>query len=138
MRGPIVDDWVSDQVTILMDRASQAANPVPRTSAVHWTELQTAFDAAFTDTTKQQNAHAALQQLQMRGDDLDSYITTFKHLAGQAGYALTEAGTVHLFALNLKPKLMDAVMHRDTQPLTFDQWVEAARMELQKYLRRQV
>jgi hypothetical protein len=74
IRGPIVDDWVSDQVNELMNRASRVNNPVPRTEAVHWTELQTNFDAAFTDTAKQLNAHSALQQLQMRGDDLDSYI----------------------------------------------------------------
>ena len=73
----------------------------------------------------------------MRGDDLDSYIATFKHLAKQAGYALTEAGTVHLFTLGLKDKLMDAILHRDTQPNTFDEWVTAARTELQKYTRRQ-
>jgi hypothetical protein len=137
IRGPLVDDWVSDQVTILMERASRTNNPVARGEAEHWTELETAFDAAFTDTAKQQHAHAALQQLQMRKDDLDAYIATFKHLAVQAGYALTEAGTVHLFALGLKRELMNAIMHRDTQPVTFQQWVDAAHTEQQKFMRRQ-
>jgi hypothetical protein len=136
IRGPLVDDWVSDQVNELMERATDVNNPVPRTEEVHWTALQTAFDSAFTDTAKKQNAHNALQQLQMRGDDLDSYVATFKHLAKQAGYPLAEAGTVHLFALNLKPGLMDSILHRDVQPDTFDEWVDAARTELQKYFKR--
>jgi hypothetical protein len=137
IRGRAVEDWVSDQVQILMDRAMRAQNPIPHGNDIHWTELETAFDAAYTDTAKQQNAHVALQQLQMRKDDLDAYIATFKHLASKAGYALTEAGTVHLFALGLKPALLDAVLLRDTQPTTFTQWAEAARTELQKFVHRQ-
>ena len=133
IRGPLVDDWGTDQVEILTDRATRNNNPIPRNNGTHWTELETASDAAFTDMAKQQNAHAALQQLTMRGDELDSYISMFKHLASRAGYALTEAGTVHLFALGLKSKLMDTVLHRDTQPTTFDEWVTAAKTELQKY-----
>jgi hypothetical protein len=137
IRGRAVEDWVSDQVQILMDRATRAQNPIAHGENIHWTELETAFNAAFTDTAKQQNAHVALQQLQMRKDDLDAYIATFKHLASKAGYALTEARTVHLFTLGLKPSLLDAVLLRDTQPTTFTQWAEAARTELQKFVHRQ-
>ena len=32
---------------------------------------------------------------------------------------------------------MDAVLHQDTQPTTFDEWVTMAKTELQKYTRRQ-
>jgi hypothetical protein len=137
IRGPVVKDWVSDQVQILMDRATQAQNPITHREAVHWTELEITFNATFTDTAKQQNAHVALQQLQMKKDDLDAYIATFKHLASRAGYALTEAGTIHLFALGLKLALLDAILHRDTQPTTFNQWTEAARIKLQKFVCRQ-
>jgi hypothetical protein len=73
----------------------------------------------------------------MRKDNLDGYIAMFKHLATRAGYLLTEAGTVHLFALSLKPDLLESVLKRDTQPITFDQWTEAAKIELQKFVRRQ-
>ena len=41
----------------------------------------TAFDAAFTNTTRQQTAQAKLKYLWMKDDDLDTYISTFKHLA---------------------------------------------------------
>lgn len=65
----------------------------------------------------------------MRGEDLDGYIATFKHIAKKAGYQLNEAGTMHLFALVPKPKLMDAIMHCDTQPTTMNEWIDAATRE---------
>jgi hypothetical protein len=82
-------------------------------------------------------AHSALQQLTMKGDNLDSYVATFKHLAKRAGYDLTNLGTVHLFAYGLKKGLRSAIMHRDTQPDTFEQWVTAAQNEQKKFARRQ-
>ena len=96
----------------------------------------TAFDAAFGDTTKPQQAHIALQQLQMRDDDLDSYVATFKSLAEDAGYDLANLGTVHIFAAGLKKGLRSAILHRDTQPTTFDEWVTQAQSEMQKFARR--
>jgi len=47
----------------------------------------------------------------MRGNDLDSYATTFKHLAKVAGYDLTNLGTVHLFAMGLKGGLRNAILN---------------------------
>jgi hypothetical protein len=32
-----------------MDRAMRAQNPIPHGNDVHWTELEAAFDAAYTD-----------------------------------------------------------------------------------------
>ena len=73
----------------------------------------------------------------MRDDDLDSYATTFKHLAKVTGYDLANLGTVHLFAMGLKAGLRNAILHWDTQPTTFDKWVNTAQNELQKFTRRQ-
>ena len=47
---------------------------------------------------KKQQALTAIQQLVMKGDDLDTYIATFEHLAQEAGYALDAARTVNMFA----------------------------------------
>ena len=104
IKGPLVDDWVGDQIETLMTNESRPNNPIPKDNRAHWTALQTAFDAAFTDTDKQQKSHLALQQLRMNGDDLDSYVATFKHLANKAGYTLNKEGTKYLFALGLKGK----------------------------------
>ncbi|HYT41614.1 MAG TPA: hypothetical protein VEP90_04670 [Methylomirabilota bacterium] len=73
----------------------------------------------------------------MRGDDLDSYATTFKHLAKVTGYDLANLRIVHLFAMGLKKGLRSAILHRDTQPTTFNEWVTQAQSKMQKFARRQ-
>jgi len=73
----------------------------------------------------------------MRGDDLDSYTATFKHLAKVAGYDLANLETVHLFAMGLKAGLRNTILHRDNQPTTFNEWVATAQSKMQKFARRQ-
>jgi hypothetical protein len=120
-----------------MEKVSRAANPIGRDEDRLWDEFVAAFDSAFTDSTLKQKAHAAIQQIKMRQDDLDGYITTFKHLAKESGYALDTEGTIHLSAQGLKPGLLDAILHCDTQPNTMDEWVTQAQTEQQKFTRRQ-
>jgi hypothetical protein len=62
----------------------------------------------------------------MRGDDFDSYAATFKYLVKQAGFTLTADTTIHLFALGLNPKLRTAIIARDHEPATMDDWITAA------------
>jgi hypothetical protein len=137
IKGPLVNDWVDDQITDLMEKVSRQQNPIPRTEPALWTDFMAAFNAAFTDTTKRQKAQTAIQQLRMRGDDLDSYVSTFRHIARDAEYALDANGTIHLFALGLKPGLLDAILHRNAQPNTMEEWITSAQTEQQKYARRQ-
>ena len=137
IKGPAVDDWVGDQMNDLVNKVTRQNNPIGRDQEELWTAFETAFDSAFTDTTKQQQALAAIQQLVMKGDDLDTYIATFKHLAREAGYELTAAGTVNMFALGLKPAIMSACMSREIQPLTMAEWETAARRELKNTARFQ-
>ncbi len=113
IKGPLINDWVFDQIQILQNRHHRTVDPVGKDQDKHWNEFIAAFDAAFLDSTKAQQAHVALQQLNMRGNDLDSYTATFKHLAKVAGYNLTNLGTVHLFAMGLKAGLRNAILHQD-------------------------
>ncbi len=73
IRGPLVNDWVSDQIDILWNRLTRTVNPVIRDEDEHWNEFISTFDAAFSDSTKAQQAHVVLQQLTIRGNDLNSY-----------------------------------------------------------------
>jgi hypothetical protein len=91
----------------------------------------------FSDTTKQQKALAALQQLKMQKNDLDGYVATFKHLVKLAGYNTAHEPTIHIFSLGLTPQLLDQILCRDTEPTTFDEWVAAATKEIQKYQKRE-
>jgi hypothetical protein len=72
----------------------------------------------------------------MKDDNLDTYISTFKHLAQDAGYNLTAMGTADLFALGLREKLFNACMYRQMQPESLNDWVTAAKEKLIKRARR--
>jgi hypothetical protein len=72
----------------------------------------------------------------MKDDDLDTYISTFKHLAWDTGYNLTAMGTADLFALGLREKLFNACIYRQMQPESFNDWVTAAKKKLIKRARR--
>ena len=137
IKGPLVNNWVADQLGILNNKVKCTQNPIAKDNEDLWNEFQTAFDTAFTDTTQQQKAQSAILFLRMKGEDLEGYIVTFKHLARKAGYELDAKGTTRLFALGLKRKLMDAVMHRNTQPETMNEWIDAATREQRKYYNRQ-
>jgi hypothetical protein len=137
IKGPLVKDWANDQVVELRNKVSRANNPILRDDNTLWNEFNAAFIAAFSDTARVQNAHMSLQHLKMRGDDLDTYISTFRHLAKEANYDLTATATVHIFARGLEPKLRSAILHRETLPITMAEWENAARMEKEKYTYRQ-
>jgi hypothetical protein len=99
-------------------------------------DYMTAFDTAFTNTTRWQTAQAKLKHLWMKDDNLDTYISTFKHLAQDAGYDLTAMGMVDLFALGLREMLFNVCMYRQMQPESFNDWVTATKEELIKRTRR--
>ena len=80
IKGPLVDDWKDDQIQDLVDKTTQAQNPVARGNKDLWMDYITAFDDTFTDTTRRQTAQAKLKHLWMKDDDLDTYISAFKHL----------------------------------------------------------
>ena len=138
IKGPMVNDWVSDQVESLSDKVNCTANPLYRTDNVLWTDFVAAFDGAFTDSTKKQTAQGEIQKLHIKDNrDLDAYMARFKHLARTAGYGETALVTARLYALGLPNRLWDAIMHRDTQPETLDEWITSAHLEAQKYANRQ-
>jgi hypothetical protein len=69
----------------------------------------------------------------MQGQDLDEYVATFKHLAKEAGYTLDAEGTIQLFAHGLPKGLASAIMHRNIQLTTMDEWISFTQMKLQKF-----
>jgi hypothetical protein len=132
IKGPLVDDWTNDQIDQLEEKVTRAVNPIGQDNEVLWNDFTVELDSHFADTTRKQKAYAALQDLCMRGDDFDSYCATFKYLAKQAGFALTADATIHLFALGLNPKLQTAIIARDQEPVTMEDWITAAQTETRK------
>jgi hypothetical protein len=65
IKGPLVNDWVNDQVVDLHEKVSHVNNPIARTDQALWNDFETSFTNAFTDTASVQNTHTALEQLTM-------------------------------------------------------------------------
>ena len=132
IKGPLVDAWHKDQVNKIREEVTRANNPVGRDKDVIWTDFETAFTAAFTDTAKKQNAANALKQLRMKGNDLDTYTATFKLLVKEAGYDITNPHCFKRFGKGLPKELLSAILRRDQTPISFNTWVNAAKTELAK------
>jgi hypothetical protein len=133
MKGPRVSDWVRDQINELREKTTRQVNPIDRTDNALWNDFEAAFTRTYTDTAAQQTAYHKLQKCKMKGDDLDTYIATFQHLAIKAGFARDAAATVDKFARGLNSKLLSDIFDKEAVvPTTFDGWVDAARRQLQK------
>ena len=83
--GPNIDDWAEHQLDQLEEKTSPLnPNQYVDTDERLWTEFETAFQAAYQDTTRAQDAYTALMQLEMKGWDIDTYIATFDRLVARA------------------------------------------------------
>jgi hypothetical protein len=80
MKGPDVAGWVKDMQTLLT--TIDLANNVP----ILWDQFLVEFERNFQDTAKADKARTAIQNFQMKGDDVDAYIAGFEQLARRAGY----------------------------------------------------
>jgi hypothetical protein len=88
------------------------------------------FQAAWTDTSKKQNAYNQLMKLTMQGWDIDTYIATFDHLALAARWALDSEGTIVRFQEGLHKMIHSKALDRDKIPHTIDEWKATAQNEV--------
>ena len=131
IRGPMVNDWVSTQENNLVARTDTTKpNHVREDYEILWTEFETAFHDAWTDTSKKQNVYDQLMKLTMAGWDIDTYIATFERLALAAGWALDAEGTIVRFREGLSKGIHSKALDRDKIPRTMDEWKAAARTEV--------
>src|ERR1700733_11792623 len=113
IKGPLVDDWATDQVEALKDKVTRAVNPISQDREELWNDFVMDFDANYSDVTKKQAAISALYQLRMQKDCFDDYIATFKHFAKMADFDLSHPPTIQLFAMGIESKLQDTILHWD-------------------------
>ena len=131
MRGPLINDWVDQQEKKLAKRINTSTtNWVTETNEILWTEFETAFLAAWTDTSKKQNAFDQLMRLNMSGWDVDTYIATFDRLTAAAGWDSNSEGTIAKFREGLSKGIHSKALDRDHIPRTIDEWKAAARTEV--------
>ena len=137
MKGQHVNDWVNDQVDDLRTKTMRQQNPIRRDNPILWNDFSAAFVTAFTDTAQKQNAYQKLRELKMYKDNLDTYISTFNNLAKKAEYTHNQEATANFFGEELNKSLLTSILNRDAQPVTLQEWEEAARTEQRKHARKQ-
>ena len=133
IKGPLVEDWVSAQDQCL-ERCLDPlhADYVPDTSEVLWLEFEAAFKSAWKDSEKTQSAYEQLMKLTMKDLDMDSYIATFERLAAAAKWDMSAKGTIDRFTRGLRDNIHRRVINRDKEPVTWNNWKDAARAEVHK------
>ena len=131
MRGPLINDWIDQQEKKLDARIDTTKrNHVQETDEVLWNEFETAFLAAWTDTSKKQNAYDQLMCLTMNRWDVDTYIATFDRLTLAAGWDSNSEGTIAKFREGLSKGVHSKALDRDHIPRTIEEWKAAARTEV--------
>ena len=131
MRGPLINDWVDQQEKKLAKRIdTSTTNWVTENNEILWTEFETAFLAAWMDTSKKQTAFDQLMRLTMSGWDVDTYIATFDRLTTAAGWDSNSEGTIAKFREGLSKGIHSKALDRDHIPRTIDEWKAAARTEV--------
>ena len=131
MRGPLINNWIDQQEKKLEARVDTTKRGhVQETDEVLWNDFEAAFLAAWTDTSKKQNAYDQLMRLTMNGWDVDTYITTFDRLTLAAGWDQNSEGTIAKFREGLSKGVHSKALDRDRIPRTIDEWKAAARTEV--------
>ena len=131
MRGPLINDWIDQQEKKLANRTDTTKrNHVQESDEVLWSEFEMAFLAAWTDTSKKQNAYDQLMRLTMNRWDIDTYIATFDRLALAAGWDLDSEGMIAKFREGLSKGVHSKALDQDRIPRTIDEWKAAARTEV--------
>jgi len=130
IRGPLVDDWVNEQAEWLMN---QVQTGVAHGEENLWRMIEIRFRQAYTDTAEKVKAQHQLRDFRMKGDDIDTYISTFQNLARKAGYTLDKNVTLGMFADGLPPKLMVNCVKFD-HPVDWNDWTNSARLHHEEYI----
>ena len=130
IKGKKVRDWARGRVLALDQEIN---NGTPHEDEKLWRDFADAFNEAFTDTTRAQDAYNKLKAFRMEGDDLDSYMSQHATLVRLSGWAPEGEAAIETFREGLKAPLLLAIMKRDNQPETLKEWKEAAIIEQKKW-----
>jgi Retrotransposon gag protein len=75
-----------------------------------WATFKDQFLEDFKDTSKKEDALTKLIGLQMKGDDLDTYTTSFNDLKELAGFEDNALGTIIAYQHGLKQPLHNVIL----------------------------
>jgi hypothetical protein len=109
IRGPKVDDWVEYMLNKVERALAQGVQPQHEAL---WEMFIRDFRTSYTNTTKMQNAHQELLNLQMKPGALNDYVSAFEHYRQKAGWGMDDAGTIMLFKKGLTRGLHRQVLEK--------------------------
>ena len=89
-------------------------------------DFEEEFIESWTDTNEPYRAAAALDELQMKDENIDEYITVFAKLARKALYHEDDPTVLEKFKLGLPLELLEPCMNHD-DPQTWEAWTRSAR-----------
>jgi hypothetical protein len=90
-----------------------------------WDQFIAQFEAAFTDTQRDQRARSQLDSLRLKWPEIDQYTMNFKRLIREAGYAPGGAQTVQMYIDGL-PNNVVADVTRSPPVYTYPEIIQRA------------
>ena len=136
--GPLCDCWargIQDKLALKV-----LGNPlyhIPPTHADNdpalWDWFVREFTLQFTNSAEEENAFTALQKLELKENDADTYINRFIELAEKAQWGLDTPGTIRLFRDGLPVNMHQAICRYQHLPRDMQDWFEATREECKRY-----
>ena len=136
--GPLCDRWargIQDKLALKV-----LGNPLYHIPPTHgdndpalWDWFVREFTLQFTDSAEEENAFAALQKLELKDNDVDTYINHFIELAEKAQWGLDAPGTIRLFRNGLPVNMHRAICRYQHLPRDMQDWFEATREECKRY-----
>ena len=93
-----------------------------------WDQFLEQFRAEYADTQKAERARTQIEELHMKSNNIDQYITDFISTANDAGYHLEGESTKRTFVRGLGKFIASEVYRRVPNPYTWQQVRDAARV----------
>jgi hypothetical protein len=131
--GPNVATWVEDELQLLEQRTVQWGDEDPQI----WQLFEQDMDRAFKDVNTKDQAIMELMNLQITGDQLNTYNTTFNQLLRKCKWNRDEQGTMQLYHRGLIASLLKRMLNQDNCPDTLDGWQDLAIKYQGKWLEAQ-
>ena len=93
-----------------------------------WDQFLEQFRAEYADTQKAERARTQIEDMHMKNNNIDQYITDFISMANDAGYHLEGESTKRTFVRGLGKFIAGEVYRRVPNPYTWQQVRDAARV----------
>jgi hypothetical protein len=122
IRGSNMATWVEDKLQLLEQRTVQWGDEDPQI----WDLFEQDMDRVFKDVNTKDQGITELMNLQMTGDQLNTYNTTFNQLLQKCGWNCDEQGTMQLYHRGLIASLLKRMLDQDNCPNTLNGWQDLA------------